>query len=146
MKKSNAIRDALSHFQDFQYVVLGTIDGDSPRVRPVTLIYLDSKFWVMTDTNSEKVKHIRRNPRVEFCMVFTENDADCCLRVSGVSNIVTDKEAKAKIANYCDFFHKHWQSVNDPNYTLLEIHPTDIIFVSPNKTTRMNLNYFRTLS
>ena len=139
MKKSNAIRDALSHFQDFQHVVLGTIDGDSPRVRPVTLIYLDSKFWVMTDTNSEKVKHIRRNPRVEFCMVFTENDADCCLRVSGVANIVTDKEAKARIANYCDFFHKHWQSVNDPNYTLLEIHPTDIIFVSPNKTTRMNL-------
>jgi len=137
MNKAEAIKNALSHFQDFQYMVLGTINGNSPRVRPVTLIYLDSKFWVMTDTNSEKVEQIRRNPNVEFCKVFSENNVDFCLRVSGVANIVMDLEAKTKIANYCDFFYKHWQSVNDPKYTLLEIHPTDIIFVKPDKVTRI---------
>jgi len=137
MKKSLKIDKALSHFKDFQHVVVGTIDGDRPRVRPMTLIYLNERFWLITDTKSRKVRQIRNNPNVEFCLIFTENEMDCCLRLSGVANIIRDQESKNKIANHCDFFNKHWGNADDPNFTLLEVCPKEIEYVESNEGTRI---------
>ncbi|MDH5375733.1 MAG: pyridoxamine 5'-phosphate oxidase family protein [Candidatus Bathyarchaeota archaeon] len=49
---------------------MATIDGDQPRVRSVTLINFNGKFWITTDTWSEKVKQIQKNPKVEISFVF----------------------------------------------------------------------------
>jgi uncharacterized pyridoxamine 5'-phosphate oxidase family protein len=38
---------------------LAIADGKQPRVRPVTLIYLDKRFWVTRGTKDAKVKQIR---------------------------------------------------------------------------------------
>jgi general stress protein 26 len=62
---------------------------------------------------------------------------DCCLRVAGLARIIRDRETKARIAGHCDFFSKHWKDTDDPDYTLLEIRPTEIEYVTPKKTTRM---------
>jgi len=137
--KLDEIKEAWSHFKDFQHISLATMEGNQPRVRPVTLIYLNKRFWVTTDTSSAKVKQIQRNPKVEFCLVFQEDDMDCCIRVAGQAKIIKDKEMKAKIAEHCDFFSKHWESVDDPDYTLLEICPNEIEIVRPDKTTRMKI-------
>jgi len=115
------------------------MEGDQPRVRPVTLILYNKKFWITTGTTSAKVKQIQRNPKVEFCLLFKEEDRDCCIRVAGLAKIIEDKEMKAKIARHCDSFSRHWKSVDDPNYTLLEIHPAEIEYVRPDKTTRMKI-------
>jgi len=137
--KPTEIKEALSHFKDFEHVFLATIDGNHPRVRPVTLINLNKRFWVTTDTNSAKVKQIEKNPNMELCLLFTEQDMDCCARVAGLAKIIRDKDTKTKIAKRCDFFSKHWESVDDPNYTLLEICPAEIEIVTPEKTTRLKL-------
>jgi general stress protein 26 len=128
-----------SRFKDFQHVFLATMEGDQPRVRPVTLINFGGKFWVTTDTWSEKVKQIRKNPKVEFSFVFKKGDRDCCIRVTGLAKIIKDKLVKAKLARHCDFFSKHWESVDDPNYTLLEIFPSEATYVTPDKTTHAKL-------
>ncbi len=133
------IEEVWSQFRDFQHVFLATMEGDQPRVRPVTLINFDGKFWVTTDTWSEKVKQIQRNPKVEFSFVFKKGDRDCCIRVTGLAKIIKDKLVKAKLARHCSFFSKHWESVDDPNYTLLEILPSEATYVTPDKTTRAKL-------
>jgi len=138
-EQSNLIKEAWSHFKDFQHVSLATMEGNQPRVRPVTLIHYNKKFLITTDTTSAKVKQIQRNPKVEFCLLFSEDDRDCCIRVAGLAKIIEDKEMKVKIARHCDFFSKHWESTDDPNYTLLEIRPAEIEHVSPDKTTRMKI-------
>jgi len=137
--KFDEIRKAWSRLKDFQHVFLATIEGDHPRVRPVTLIYLDKRFWITTGTGSAKVEQIQSNPKVEFCLLFKEEDMDCCLRVAGLAKIINDKETKAKIARHCDFFSKHWESEDDPSYTLLEIYPLEIEYVTPDKITRMKV-------
>jgi len=133
------LKKVWSHFRDFQHVFLATMESDHPRVRPVTLIHLDKKFWVTTETKSAKVKQIQRNPKVEFCLNFKERGNDCCVRVAGLAKIVKEQETKTRIANHCSFFHKHWESVDDPNFTLLEICPSEIEYVSPNKTVRLKV-------
>jgi general stress protein 26 len=139
VEENEDIEEVWSQFEDFQHVFLATMEGDQPRVRPVTLINFDGKFWVTTDTWSEKVKQIQKNPKVEFSFVFKKGDRDCCVRVTGLAKIIRDKLVKAKLASHCDFFSKHWESIDDPDYTLLEIFPSEATYVTPDKTTRTKL-------
>ncbi|OYD14407.1 hypothetical protein CH333_07985 [candidate division WOR-3 bacterium JGI_Cruoil_03_44_89] len=110
---------------------LGTAEGAQPRVRPVTLISLDKKLWVTTGTRNAKVKQIRDNPKVEFCLYLRKGGKDCYVRIAGVAKIVMDRETKAKIAGHCDFFNKYFESVDDPNYSLIEICPVEIEYLRP---------------
>ena len=137
--KSGMIEDILSQIENFQYVFLATIEGDQPRVRPVTLINFEGKFWVATETRSRKVKQIMKNPKVELSFVFKKENKNCCLRITGVAKIIEDRQVKAKLARHCDFFSKHWKSVDDPNYTLLQIIPSEITYVTPEETKRIRL-------
>ncbi len=139
VEENEDIEEVWSQFKDFQHVFLATMEGDQPRVRPVTLINFDGKFWVTTDTWSEKVKQIHKNPKVEFSFMFKKGDRDCCIRVTGLAKIIEDKLVKAKLASHCGFFSKHWESVDDPSYTLLEIFPSEATYVTPDKTTRTKL-------
>jgi len=137
--KFDKVKEAWSRFTDFQHVSLATMEGDQPRVRPVTLIYFNKRFWITTSTRSAKVKQIQRNPKIEFCLLFKEGDRNCCIRVAGLAKIIKDKETKAKIARHFDSFSKHWESIDDPDYTLLEMCPAEIEYVRPDKTTRMKI-------
>jgi len=68
--------------------------------------------------------------------MFKEGDEDCYVRVAGLAKIIKDKETKTKIARHCDFFSKHWEGVDDPDYTLLEMCPTEIEYLRPDKIIR----------
>jgi len=109
------------------------MEGDHPRARPVTLVYFENRFWITTGTKSAKVKQIKNKPKVEFCLLFKEKDMDCCLRVAGLAKIIRHRETKAKIVRHCDFFSKHWKDIDDPDYTLLEMCPTEIEHATPKK-------------
>jgi general stress protein 26 len=139
VEENKDTEEVWSQFKDFQHVFLATMEGDQPRVRPVTLINFDEKFWVTTDTWSEKIKQIQKNPRVEFSFVFKKGDKDCCIRVTGLAKIIKDKLVKAKLAGHCSFFSEHWESVDDPSYTLLEIFPSEATYVAPDKATHVKL-------
>ena len=139
VKETGNIKKLLNQFKDFQHVFLATVEGDQPRVRPVTLINFDGKFWITTGTGSAKVEQIRRNPKVEFSFMFKKRNRDCCIRVTGLAKIIEDDQIKTRVAAHCDFFNKHWKSVNDPNYTLLQISPSEATYVTPSRTTRIKL-------
>ena len=138
-KETKNIKEALNQLKNFQHVFLATIDDDQPRVRPVTLINFEGKFWITTDAKSEKVKQIMKNPKVEFSFIFKKRNRNCCLRVTGLAKIIKDRQIKAKLAKYCNFFSKHWKSVDDPNYALLQIIPSEITYVTLEETKRMKL-------
>jgi general stress protein 26 len=128
---SDELRQILNRFKETQFVALATFDGMRPRVRPVTLIYLDRRFWMVTSTSSNKVAQIKQNANVEFAYQFNENNQDCCIRILGKANIIEDKNTKASIAKRISFFNDHWSSPEDPDYTLLEILPDELQYVAP---------------
>jgi uncharacterized pyridoxamine 5'-phosphate oxidase family protein len=66
MSEISDIKEAWAHFQDFQHVFLATVEGNHPRVRPVTLVYFENRFWITTETKSAKVKQVENNPKVNF--------------------------------------------------------------------------------
>ena len=126
---SNIKKEVLSIFKDYQTVFLATAKDDQPRVRPVTLINFAKSFWVMTVTKDQKVRQIQKNPRIEFCLFLSKANRNGYIRLAGKVKIVKDKKTKTRLAKHCDFFNKYWKSADDPNYTLLEIHPKEIEYL-----------------
>jgi general stress protein 26 len=136
---SDEIELILNRFKETQFVALATFDGMRPRVRPMTLIYLDRRFWMVTSTSSNKVTQIKQNPNVEFTYQFTENGEDCCIRILGKAKIIKDKNTKTSIAKRIGFFNDHWASPEDPDYTLLEVLPDELQYVSPSGMKQFSL-------
>ncbi len=139
MQMSDELGQILGQFKETQFVALATMEGTRPRVRPMTLIYLDRRFWMVTSTSSNKVMQIRRNANVEFTHKFNENGEDRCIRVLGKAEIIDDNETKASVAKRIRFFEDYWSGPEDPDYTLLEILPEELQYVTPSGTQQFRL-------
>lgn len=122
-------------FSDYQGIYLSTAEDNRPSVRPVTLAYMDSRFWVFTGTNDAKVRQIRSNPRIEFCMNLKKGEHSGYVRASGRAEIVLDKETRMKIAERCEYYKKYWDDLDDPTYTLLEIKIEELEYLKPGEMT-----------
>jgi len=136
---SDEVGRILNQFKETQYVALATIDGIRPRVRPMTLIYLDRRFWLVTSTSSNKVVQIKQNANVEFTYQFNEKSEDCCIRILGKAKIIKDKETKTSIAKRISFFNNYWSSPEDPDFTLIEILPDELQYVAPSGMKQFQL-------
>jgi general stress protein 26 len=121
------------HFEDHSHIFLATQENDQPRIRPVTLVNFDQRSWILTGTRSAKVRQIRENPKIEFCLIFEEGEHQGYIRAAGFAEIINDRETKVKVAKHCDFFSEHWVSPDDPNYTLLELKLKEIEYLRPNE-------------
>jgi len=120
-------------FKDYPHIFLASQENNQPRVRPVTLVNFDERLWILTGTHDAKVKQIRKSPKIEFCLLFEEEGYHGYIRAVGSAKIVSDRETKVKVAKHCDFFGKHWVSLDDPNYTLLELKLVEIEYLGPNE-------------
>jgi len=132
--KMSKVKDEVwNYFKDSPYIFLATSEENQPRVRPVTLIYFDKKFWITTGTNNNKVAQIQKNSKIEFCLVVQKENKQGYVRGTGLAKIVKDKEQKAKIAKHCDFFSEFWDSPDDPDYTLIELSINEIEYLRPDE-------------
>ena len=128
-----------ANFKDSQHVFLATEENDQPRVRPVTLVFSDRSFWVLTGTNNAKIQQIRKNPKMEFCLLLESGEKVGYIRAAGSAKIISDRETKTKIARNCDFFSEYWKSPDDPNYALLELRLNEIEYLNPDETVAKRL-------
>jgi len=124
-------QEVWEEFSKLQYVYLATAEGDQPRVRPVTLVNLERRFWIATGSKSAKAAQIRKNPNVEFCLPLLDGERTGYIRVAGTADAVEDREVKARIASQLDFFNEYWDSPDDPEYTLLRISHVAVEYLPP---------------
>src|SRR5438552_8643234 len=68
---------------------LATIDGDQPRVRPVSPVRSDHfTVYVANLRSYHKTAEIEANPRVELCYLAPNHDQ---VRITGTAEIVQDQ-------------------------------------------------------
>jgi len=124
-------QEVWSQLKDSQCVYLATAEADQPRVRPVTLLDLDEKFWIATNPRSAKARQIRRNPNVEFCLPLHEECGNGYVRISGVAVIVTDRGTLEQIGGRIPFLTEHWSGVDDPDFCLIRITRVEVEYLRP---------------
>ena len=120
-----------AHFKAGQCVYLATGEGDQPRVRPITLLDLEEKFWIATSPRSAKARQILRNPNVEFCYPLTDECGQGYIRVSGVATVVRDPAITERIGNQVPFLMDHWSGTQDPDFCLIRITRVEVEYMEP---------------
>jgi uncharacterized pyridoxamine 5'-phosphate oxidase family protein len=125
------IQEVWKSFSGEPHIFLATIEGDQPRVRPVTLIRLQNKLFVTTGSNDAKVKQIRQNPKTEFCLLLEKDERQGTIRAECEARIVENKDIKADVYNNISFAKEFWKSPEDPNYTLIWLQPNAFEYMKP---------------
>ncbi len=124
-------KEVWAYFKNMQVIYLATVEGNVPRVRPVTLIHYDKRMWVTTGSGDNKIKQIGENDNVEFCLLVGTGENSGYVRCKGKAEIVKDTETRKLIADNTPFFKQFWKDTDDPGYALLRIHTRDIEYLKP---------------
>lgn len=124
-------QDVWRRLKTTQCVYLATAEGDQPRVRPITLLDIDEKFWIATSTRSAKARQMRRNPNVEFCLPLAEECGTGYIRVAGLANVVTDPAVRQSVGGKVPFLKDYWKGPDDPSFGLFRITRVEIEYLRP---------------
>jgi uncharacterized pyridoxamine 5'-phosphate oxidase family protein len=124
-------REIWGSFGSQQYVFLATAEGEKPRVRPVTLLHFRKKLYFVTGSRDAKTQQIKRNPRVEFCLLLEKGDHKGTLRGECVAHIVEDKKLKADVFNEVSFVKEFFDSPEDSGYALVWLKPVGLEYMKP---------------
>ena len=124
-------QEVWGQLKESQCVYLATAEANQPRVRPVTLLNIDRKFWTATSTRSAKARQMLRNPNVEFCIPLSEECGNGYVRVAGMAKVVTDQDTRSAIGSKIPFLAEYWAGAEDPNFCLIRIARVEIEFLRP---------------
>ncbi|MEM7474046.1 MAG: pyridoxamine 5'-phosphate oxidase family protein, partial [Planctomycetota bacterium] len=80
---------ALQVVSEDRFPYLASIDGDQPRVRPVSPVRTNEfTVYVANLRNYRKTREIEANPKVELCYLSKQHDQ---VRITGVARVVQDQ-------------------------------------------------------
>jgi general stress protein 26 len=106
---------------------LATIDGDQPRVRPISPVKVDGfTIYVANLRRYGKTAEIAANPRVE--MVFL-NDHHNQVRITGVAEVVDDRAILQKIWDSNPLLRDYLGSIDNPELVLYRIVPNRVRYM-----------------
>src|SRR3954454_13045124 len=86
---------AAAVIQRAKFPMLATIDGDQPRLRPVSPVRVDGfTVFVANLRGYGKTHEIAANPKVELCYLDEGHDQ---VRITGVAEVLTDPDLLQEI-------------------------------------------------
>jgi general stress protein 26 len=118
-----------------RFPYLATLDGDQPRVRPVSPVKTDGfTVYVANLRSYHKTVEIDANPQVELCYLDDGHDQ---VRITGIAEIVADAALLQEIWDGNPLLRQYLGSVNNPELILYRIKPTRVRFMK-----EWALNYY----
>ena len=122
------VRDlALQVIEADRFPLLATVGGDQPRLRPVSPVKTDQfTVYVANLRSYQKTREIEQNPRVELCYV---NDGHDQVRITGVAEVVTDRQLLTEIWDANPLLRQYLGSVDNPELILYCIEPTRVRYM-----------------
>ena len=110
-----------------RFPVLATMDGDQPRVRPVSPVRTDGfTVYVANLRMYHKTVEIAANPKVELCYVDEHHDQ---VRISGVAEIVTERPLLEEIWAANPLLRGYLGSLDNPALIVYRVRPTRVRFM-----------------
>jgi general stress protein 26 len=118
---------ALSIVREVKFPILASIDGDQPRVRPVSPVRTtDFTAFVASFRSSHKTGEIERNAKVELCYMSDKHDQ---VRITGIAKVVTDRDVIQSIWNANPLLRSYLVTMDNPELVLYEVVPTHVRFM-----------------
>ncbi len=110
-----------------RFPVLATMDGDQPRVRPVSPVRTDGfTVYVANLRFYHKTGEIAANPRVELCYM---DDGHNQVRLTGVAEVVTERPLLQEIWDANPLMRQFLGSLDNPQLVVYRIGPVRVRFM-----------------
>lgn len=118
---------AAAILQNDRFPVLATIDGDQPRVRPVSPVRTDGfVVYVANMKFYAKTAQIAANPSVELCYTDDHHNQ---LRITGVAEVLTDRVLLEEIWNASPLMRQYLGSLDNPQLIIYRIVPRQVRYM-----------------
>jgi general stress protein 26 len=113
--------------RDDRFPYLASIDGDQPRLRPVSPVRTDGfTVYVANLRGYHKTAEIAANPRVELCYLDDRHDQ---VRITGVAEIVTDRGLLQEIWDSNPLLRQYLGSLDNPQLIVYRVRPNRVRFM-----------------
>jgi general stress protein 26 len=121
------IERALAVVQADRFPYLATLDGDQPRVRPISPLATEGFTVTFANLRSyHKTAEIAANPKVELCYLDDHHDQ---VRITGVAEVLTDRAVIEEIWRSSSLLRKYLGTIDNPELILYRIRPTRVRFM-----------------
>ena len=110
-----------------KFPMLATIDGDQPRVRPVSPVRVDGfTIYVANLRSYGKTREIAANPRVELCYLDDTHDQ---VRITGVAEVLSDRAVLDEIWQSNALLRRYLGTPDNPELIIYVIRPERVRFM-----------------
>lgn len=106
---------------------LATLDGDQPRVRPVSPVLVeDFTIYVANLRRYGKTREIAANPRVELCYL---DDAHDQVRITGIAEVLSNAAKLEEIWAGNPLLRRYLGTPDNPELIIYRIRPERVRFM-----------------
>ena len=106
---------------------LATVDGDQPRLRPVSPVRTDGfTVYVANLRGYHKTAEIAANPKVELCYLAPSHDQ---VRITGVAETVQDQTLLQQIWDANPLLRQYLGSLDNPELIVYRIRPKRVRYM-----------------
>src|SRR5438874_1212196 len=106
---------------------LATMDGDQPRVRPVSPVRTDHfTVYVANLRGYHKTAEIAANPKVELCYLDDRHDQ---VRITGIAEVVTDNALLQEIWDANPLLRQYLGRADNPELIVYRVRPDRVRFM-----------------
>lgn len=106
---------------------LASIDGDQPRLRPVSPVRTDGFTVYIANLRAyHKTVEIAANPKVELCYLDKEHNQ---VRITGTAVIVEDREVLQDIWDSNPLLRKYLGSIDNPQLLVYRVDPVHVRYM-----------------
>lgn len=110
-----------------RFPYLATLDGDQPRLRPVSPVRTDGfTVYVANLRSYHKTVEIAANPKVELCYLDDHHDQ---VRITGVAEVVTDRALLQTIWDANPLLRQYLGSIDNPALIVYRITPNRVRYM-----------------
>jgi general stress protein 26 len=113
--------------QQDRFPYLATIDGDQPRLRPVSPVRTDGfTVYVANLRGYHKTAEIAANPKVELCYLSDGHDQ---VRITGSAEVVRERAMLESIWEQNPLLRQYLGSIDNPELIVYRIVPARVRFM-----------------
>ena len=106
---------------------LATVDGDQPRLRPVSPVRTEGfTVYVANLRRYHKTVEIEENPKVELCYLDEGHNQ---VRITGTAEVVTDRTLLEEIWNDNPLLRQYLGSLENPELIVYRIVPNRVRYM-----------------
>ena len=118
---------ALNTMRQAKFPMLASMDGDQPRVRPVSPVRTtDFTAYIASFRSSHKTGELEENVKVELCYMSEKHDQ---VRITGVAEHVVERDTIQEIWNENPLLRSYLGSVDNPEFVLYRVVPIQVRFM-----------------